>query len=732
MIHQELADGAVLKNRYVVQQRIARGETTIVYRAIDKGNEDEVVAIKQCPMGVPEAYVASEHEAQTLVNAKLHHPNLPEIKDLFIEKEYLYLVMAFIAGPNLDDVLQTSREPFAVSDVLDWADQLLSALDYLHSQPTPLIHRDVKPKNLILSPDGVIFLVDFGVTRSSSHALVREPSSLVFAAPEQLYGQGTDARSDIYSLSATLYYLLSRIAPVNANERYTAIRQKKPDPIRPLHHLVADVSPEIAQVVERGMALDPEHRYQSAQAMRIALRKARWGHRGRGKRLPLYLTVMGLGGGVVLLLQLLWLVMFPCWLREQAANLQATVVEIKAKVFGGPPPSPAVDPCPTIHFYGDRKGTPGARLDQVLAKRFAESTCIRVAVTNPPQEERFPTNEILNTHDVIMIDLIWTSALAPYLIDLNQTKARNDALLHAPEIIANNTVHGRLIAMPFFRDVGILYYRTDLLQKHGYSKPPATWEELEAVARDIVAKENDPSLTGFIWQGASYEGATCNALEWLVSSGALGTDRYGQVSFPYTDTERVIQTINRARRWIGTISPGDVLRFTEVESHEYFQSGHAVFMRLWPYAYGLMNEEGSAVRGKFGITAIPHDPGFPSVGVVGGWQIAIPATSEKRQEAVQFLRYITSPEVQRWRATYGYIPTILSLSNDPDVQQHIPFLQELARVTPITRPSNILGEHYPEATRCFYSALHRILLKPPPGDLPSQEILPEINGCFPE
>jgi trehalose/maltose transport system substrate-binding protein len=724
----ELSAGTVLKNRYRIQHRLGYGGMGVVYRALDKGNGDEVVAVKQCRLTIPEARAAFEHEARILADANLHHPHLPEVKDTFTEHEQLYIVMAFIEGKNLEEMMN-SDERFSVSHVLDWADQILGVLDHLHSQSSPVIHRDIKPKNLILSPNGTMYLVDFGIAKSSEETVMRGTASTLYASPEQLYGQGTDARSDLYSLSVTLYYLLSDTPPPNANERQTAMQRKKSDPIRPLQKLNPNVSPEVSRVIAKGMALEPAERYSSASEMRNELSRARWSNSGKGNRSLTFWRGVGAGVALLLLVQVLGFVLAPCWFERNSDNWQRTIVETKAEVFGGPPP-PSTAPCPTIRFYGDRKGTPGARLDQMLAQRFTDATCINVEVSNPPQEERFPSTEVLNTHDVIMVDLIWTGALAPQLVDLNQTTLKDAALLHSPEIIANNTINGRLIAMPFFRDVGMLYYRTDLLQKHGYDNPPETWRELETMARNIVAQENDSMLTGFIWQGSAYEGATCNALEWLVSSGAISIDRDGQVSFPEANDERIVQTLNRSRQWIGTISPGDVLRFTEVESHEYFRSGHAVFMRLWPYAYSLMNEEDSPVRGKFAATVLPHDPGFPSVGVVGGWQIAVPLASTERQAAIEFLTYLTSPDIQRWRAHYGYLPTIISLANDPEVQEHIPFLDDLEPVVPITRPSSTLGERYPDASRCFYSSIHRILLKQPAGDLASQEIVPEITECF--
>src|SRR5215472_3504816 len=169
-----------------------------------------------------------------------------------------------------------------------------------------------------------------------------------------------------------------------------------------------------------------------------------------------------------------------------------------------------------------------ADMDDAIAARFTADTGVRAQMVR----HSLNASDALNLYqgllearspdiDVLHIDVIWPGALGKYLLDLNPTLA-GAASQHYPSIVQNNTVDGRLIGMPVFADVGMLFYRTDLLQKYRIAAPPQTWEELEQQATEIVSGErsSNPAFTGFVYQGASAEALACNALEWLASSGA--------------------------------------------------------------------------------------------------------------------------------------------------------------------------------------------------------------------
>ena len=206
--------------------------------------------------------------------------------------------------------------------------------------------------------------------------------------------------------------------------------------------------------------------------------------------------------------------------------------------------------------------------------------------------------------DVYTTDVIWAPQLADHLTDL--TEATKDIIGgYFPAIVESQTANGKLVALPSFTDAPALYYRKDLLEKYGKSVPK-TWDELAATAKEIQDGERaagNKDMWGFVWQGNAYEGLTCDALEWVKSSGG------GQIVEPdgtiSINNEKAAAAIDRAKGWVGTISPDGVLAYGEEESRGVWQLGNSVFMRNWPYAYGLGNGADSAVKGKFDVTTLP-------------------------------------------------------------------------------------------------------------------------------
>ena len=310
--------------------------------------------------------------------------------------------------------------------------------------------------------------------------------------------------------------------------------------------------------------------------------------------------------------------------------------------------------------------------------------------------------------DVLHIDVIWTGPLGKYLLDLNPTLAEA-ARQHYPAIIQNNTVDGRLIGMPVFADVGMLFYRTDLLQKYRIAAPPRTWEELEQQATQIVAGERggNPSFTGYVFQGASAEALTCNALEWLVSSGAGNFVDNGQVTI---NNPAAVGILNRIKNWPGTISPRNVTTYVEEDARTAFQTGNAAFMRNWPYAHAMGNAPNSPIRGKFDVAPLPAAPGQKSAATVGGFQVAVSSYSRVAEAATEYIRYDASPEQQTYRAVAAsQVPTIPSVAALPEVQQAEPFLATLQDLTRVTRPSAIFGTKYSQASAVIYRGVNQIL-----------------------
>lgn len=315
--------------------------------------------------------------------------------------------------------------------------------------------------------------------------------------------------------------------------------------------------------------------------------------------------------------------------------------------------------------------------------------------------------------DVYQIDVIWPGEMAHHFLDLSDYGARELTEGHFPELIQNNTVDGRLVAMPWFTDAGLLYYRTDLLEKYGYSAPPKTWDELESMAKRIQDGEvmaGRENFWGFVWQGDVYEGLTCNALEWIASSGG-GTfvDRDKTVTI---NNPNALKALERAAKWVGHISPPAVTGFMEEDARRWWQSGNAMFMRNWPYVYSVANADGSPMKGKFAVAPLPGAEAGQSAATLGGWQLAVSKYSKHPDVAADIALFMTSPGIQKMRAIKGsYTPTIRSLYQDPEVLEAVPFFGNLydVFVNAVARPSSQTAPKYSQASQFIFTAVHDVL-----------------------
>ena len=314
--------------------------------------------------------------------------------------------------------------------------------------------------------------------------------------------------------------------------------------------------------------------------------------------------------------------------------------------------------------------------------------------------------------DVYQTDVIWAPQLADNLVDL--TEAAADVVgSHFPSIIESQTVNGRLVAMPIFTDAPALYYRTDLLAKYGASVP-ATWAELTATAQLVQDGERaagNADIWGFVWQGNAYEGLTCDALEWVKSHGG------GQIVEPdgsiSINNANAIAALEQAASWVGTISPEGVLAYQEEEARGVWQTGNAVFMRNWPYAYGLGNGDDSAVKGLFDVAPLPSaGEGTGSAATLGGWNVAVSKYSPNQEAAISFAMFMASEAVQKQRALLdSNLPTIISLYDDADIAAQVPIIPRWKEVflNAVPRPSAPAQQSYNEVSSLFWSAVHDTL-----------------------
>ncbi len=317
--------------------------------------------------------------------------------------------------------------------------------------------------------------------------------------------------------------------------------------------------------------------------------------------------------------------------------------------------------------------------------------------------------------DVFNVDIVWFGHLGTFFLDLKEYSGDAEKE-HFEAIVANNTIDGKLVAMPWFTDAGILYYRKDLLEKHK-EKVPTTWQELTTTAQkiqDAERKTGNKDLWGYVFQGKAYEGLTCNALEWIASHGG-GTviDSDGKITIDNPDAAAAVEF---AASWIGTISPQGVLNYEEEESRGIFQSGKAVFMRNWLYAYKLAQADGSPIKDKVGIAVLPKGTGANarSAATLGAWNLAVSKFSKHPKQAAELALYLTGPEEQKRRAIEGGLePTLISVYQDKDVVAANPMFTSLVDTfkNGVLRPSTVTKGKYSRVSFELWNAVHAVLSK---------------------
>ncbi|HWZ24518.1 MAG TPA: extracellular solute-binding protein [Verrucomicrobiae bacterium] len=356
---------------------------------------------------------------------------------------------------------------------------------------------------------------------------------------------------------------------------------------------------------------------------------------------------------------------------------------------------------------------------QLELQQFTRETGIRVSLLPSPESARQKLvlwRELLGTGasgpDVYGLDVIWPGMLAENFIDLKPYFA-NEVSAQFPAMTASYTVDNKLVAIAYRPDIGLLFYRTDLLRQYGYREPPKTWDELEIMAARIQAGERakgKKQFWGFVWQGAADEGLTCDALEWQAAEGGgriIEENKTISVNNP-----QAIRTWQRAARWVGTISPPGVVGYREWDSLNVWVAGDAAFMRNWPSAYVDSQAPGSPIINKFDIALLPGGK-TGRVGTLGGWGFAISRFSAHPQEALELVRYLTRRDLQEKRFRLLSQPaTLPELYNLPEVRQSNPrfdLLGQAFRTGIVLRPSDVSGKNYQEVTDAYIQAVHSVL-----------------------
>ncbi|MBX6330235.1 MAG: ABC transporter substrate-binding protein [Gemmatimonadaceae bacterium] len=369
------------------------------------------------------------------------------------------------------------------------------------------------------------------------------------------------------------------------------------------------------------------------------------------------------------------------------------------------------DERPVITISGSALGTEGTLLRRQVARFMAAHPDIVVRV-QPTPDDATQRHQLfvqwLNAHvgdpDVLQLDVVWTPefAAAGWILPLDRFRPSRASFF--PATIEANEWAGKLYALPWFADVGLLYWRTDLVDHE-----PRSLDDLVTLAQRAMARPNGPPY-GIVWQGARYEGLVTVFQEYLGAFGGRITTDDGRVVVDSPEGVRALTfMLDEITRF--HIAPPDVLTWHEEEARFAFQNGTAVFMRNWPYAYALLaDSSASRVAGKFAVTAMPAAPGGHPTATLGGAQLAINAYSEHPEAAYALIAYLTAPEqmLERARAV-GEYPTRPSLYHDPRLAASVPApLAQIERAIERATPRPVIPI-YTQLSEILQIQLHRAL-----------------------
>ncbi len=303
--------------------------------------------------------------------------------------------------------------------------------------------------------------------------------------------------------------------------------------------------------------------------------------------------------------------------------------------------------------------------------------------------------------DVLALDAIWAAefAQAGWLRDLSHRLAAEERADLFPGPLAAVTWRGRVYALPWFADAGLLYYRTDLLERH-HLAPPRTWDDLVAAAHAVTRAASD--VHGFVWQGKQYEGLVCNALEFVWSHGG-GLDE--------ADVPAAARGLAFMRSLVtANVTPDYVTTLTEEPTRVAFGRGGALFLRNWPYAWRLFERADSPVRGRVGVSVLPHAPGAAPAATLGGWQLGVNAFSPRPEAAERLAAFLTAAPAQKALAlAYGYSPPRRSLYADAELAAAQPFLPRLRAVLEAARPRPV-SPHYVALSQTLQAEFSAVLV----------------------
>ncbi|WFR98851.1 ABC transporter substrate-binding protein [Rhizobium tumorigenes] len=321
------------------------------------------------------------------------------------------------------------------------------------------------------------------------------------------------------------------------------------------------------------------------------------------------------------------------------------------------------------------------------------------------------------TPDVFTQDVVWIAgfAAAGWALPLDEYFPKEKRTDYFPGTVAACTYNEKLTALPWFVDSGMFYYRKDLVEKHG-GKVPETWDEMATMA--AAAQKAGDAKFGYLWQGKQAEVLICDAVEIITSNGGsiLAPDGKSSVVGDKAAIEAIQflhDTINKTK-----ISPQNVLSWDEEPSRQPFTSGEAMFMRNWSYVYPIAQDpKASQVVDKVAVAPLPHFAGGKSAACLGGYQLGVNANSKKREAAIEFLTWMSSPATQtRLALNFGLAPSRPAIFEDAKLKAEQPFMASLQSVFTGATPRPITPQ-YAKVTLALQSSISKALVS---GDVKTE------------
>jgi len=357
-----------------------------------------------------------------------------------------------------------------------------------------------------------------------------------------------------------------------------------------------------------------------------------------------------------------------------------------------------------------------------LLQQFTRETGIRVRDLPVPETtldqldlSRRLLRQAAAGPDALAVDVIWAGVLQPDLVDLQREVADEFPLL-GPQLLRSYQADGKLAAVPYTVQVGVLQYRRDLLREYGYQRPPRTWDELEKMAARIQAGERakgHKDFWGYVWQGAAAEALTCNAIEWQAAAGGgriIESNRTISVNNP-----AAIRSWERAKHWIGWISPPSVLAYQELDSLNVFDKGGAAFGRIWGGAsithialFRQMHWRNSLAQSITGYTTIPGGL-TGGAGTLGGSGLAVSEHSSHRKEAIELVRFLIRAQIHSNQVDERAVVDRAGSHGADSASEAGRTSEAVIRTRLVVRPSTETGTQYEHVARAYFDAVHSVL-----------------------